>query len=188
MTSCFRTYVPFYSNIEIKAFLPDPSRVKQIAEEIGEDKGVIHQEETFFTSKRGRLKLRRFSATNGELINYERLDKPGPKQSHYVISTTADPEGLRQILEKALGIEGIVRKKRHLFLVGQTRIHLDEVEGLGNFLELEVVLQEGQQPEDGMAIAAGLMKKLGVKREDLIAGAYIDLISQNYHQRMGISK
>ena len=176
------------SNIEIKAFLPDPSRVKQIAEEIGEDKGATLQEDTFFTSKRGRLKLRRFSATHGELIYYERPDKPGPKQSHYVIYTTGDPDGLRRLLSEALRIEGIVRKKRHLFLVGQSRIHLDEVKELGNFLELEVVLQEGQQPEDGMAIAAGLMKKLGVKKEDLIAGAYIDLISQNSHQRMGISK
>ncbi len=62
--------------------------------------------------------------------------------------------------------------------VGQTRIHLDEVEGLGSFLELEVFLQEGQQPEEGTAIATALMEKLGVKREDLIAGAYIDLIKK----------
>jgi len=63
-------------------------------------------------------------------------------------------------------------------LVGQTRIHIDEVEGLGSFLELEVVLQEGQQPEEGMAIATALMEKLGVKKKDLIAGAYIDLIKK----------
>jgi len=82
----------------------------------------------------------------------------------------------------------IDRPGRHLFLVGQTRIHLDEVAGLGNFLELEVVLQEGQRAEDGMAIANELMEKLGVKKKDLVGKAYIDLISQNYHQRMGISK
>jgi len=152
------------SNIEIKAFLPDPSRVRQIAEQIGEDKGGILQEDTFFTSQRGRLKLRRFSATQGELIYYERPDKPGPKQSHYVFSTTDDPDGLKKVLQEALEIEGIVRNKRHLFLVGQTRIHLDEVEGLGSLLELEVVLQEGQQPEEGTAIATALMEKLGVKR------------------------
>ena len=166
------------SNIEIKAFLPDPFRVRQIAEQTGEDKGATLQEDTFFTSMRGRLKLRRFSATHGELIYYERPDKPGPKQSRYVLCTTGDPDGLRQVLEKALGIEGIVRKKRHLFVVGQTRIHLDEVEGLGNFLELEVVLQNGQKPEEGTAIATALMEKLGVKKEDLIAGAYIDLIKK----------
>jgi hypothetical protein len=72
----------------------------------------------------------------------------------------------------------IDRPGRHLFLAGQTQIHLDEVEGLGNFLELEVVLQNGQKPEEGMAIAAGLVEALGVKKEDLIAEAYIDLIKQ----------
>jgi len=158
--------------------LPDPSRIKKIAELLGEDKGVTLQEDTFFTSKRGRLKLRRFSATRGELIYYERPDKHGPKQSRYVLCTTSDPDGLRQVLEKALGIEGIVRKKRHLFLVGQTRIHLDEVEELGNFLELEVVLRDGQPSEDGMGIAADLLEKLGVRQEELISGAYIDLIKQ----------
>ncbi|MDI6754191.1 MAG: class IV adenylate cyclase [Thermodesulfobacteriota bacterium] len=166
------------SNIEIKAFLPDPYRVRQIAEQIGEDEGAILQEDTFFTSSKGRLKLRRLSPTHGELIFYERPDAPGPKQSHYVISTTGDPDGLRQLLSEALGIEGVVRKKRHLFLFGKTRIHLDEVEGLGNYLELEVILQEGQRAEDGMAIATALMEKLGVKNEDLIAGAYIDLIKK----------
>ena len=82
------------------------------------------------------------------------------------------------VLQEALGIEGIVCKKRHLFLVGQTRIHLDEVENLGSFLELEVVLQERQKPEDAMAIATDLMEKFGVKEEDLIAEAYIDLVKQ----------
>jgi predicted adenylyl cyclase CyaB len=100
---------------------------------------------------------------------------------------TEDPDGLRQVLEKALGIEGIVRKKRHLFLVGQTRIHIDEVEDLGNFLELEVVLQEGQRAEDGMTIATALMEKLGVKKEDLIAEAYIDLIKKRRSNRYSYS-
>ena len=63
-------------------------------------------------------------------------------------------------------------------MIGQARIHLDEVEDLGNFLELEVMLQEGQRVEDGMAIANELMEKLGVKKKDWIAGAYIDLIKQ----------
>jgi len=98
------------SNIEIKAFLPDPSRVKQIAEQLGKDKGVILQEDTFSNSPKGRLKLRHLSPTQGELIYYERPDAYGPKQSHYVISTTGDPDGLKKVLQEALGIEGIVRK------------------------------------------------------------------------------
>jgi len=162
-------------NIEIKAFLPNPPRVGEVVEQIGEEKGVILQEDTFFTSPKGRLKLRRLSDKQGELIYYERPDVHGPKQSDYIKVTTEDPDGHRSVLEKVQGIEGVVRKKRRLFILGQTRIHLDEVEGLGNFLELEVVLQEGQKPEDGMAIATDFMKKLGVKKKDLVAGAYIDL-------------
>ena len=86
------------SNIEIKAFLPDPTRVRQIAEQTGEDKGATLQEDTFFISPKGRLKLRRFFPAQGELIYYERPDASGPKQSHYLISITSDPDGLRKLL------------------------------------------------------------------------------------------
>ena len=94
------------------------------------------------------------------------------------MSIMYDPDGLRKVIEKALGLDGVVRKKRHLFVIGQTRIHLDEVEGLGSFLELEVFLQEGQQPEECTAIATALMEKLEVKKKDLVAGAYIGLIKK----------
>lgn len=163
-------------NIEIKALLPNPSRVREIAEQIGEDRGISFQEDTYFASPKGRLKLRHLSLTQGELIYYERPDNYGPKKTDYSISITHDPDGLRRLLSEALGVEGVVRKKRHLYLVGQTRIHVDEVEGLGNFLELEVILQDRQKPGDGMIIANELMGKLGVRKEDLVAEAYIDLI------------
>jgi predicted adenylyl cyclase CyaB len=166
------------SNIEIKASLSDPARVRILVEQVGEKKGIMFQEDTFFKIPKGRLKLRRFSSTEGELIYYERRDSPGPRQSDYLKVTTEEPDGLRQILEKAIGLDGVVRKRRELYLIGQTRIHLDEVEGLGNFLELEVVLQEGQKAEEGMVIVAELMEKLGIKKEDLIAEAYVDLIKK----------
>ncbi|KAK2519374.1 hypothetical protein Q9966_014000 [Columba livia] len=80
------------------------------------------------------------------------------------------------VLGQALGVLGVVRKERLLFLVGQTRVHLDSVEGLGDFLELEVVLTEEQSVEDGERVACELMKELGVEEEDLISGAYLDLL------------
>ncbi len=61
-------------------------------------------------------------------------------------------------------------------MVGQTRVHCDHVEGLGDFMELEVQMRDGQTPEEGQQIAEELMKKLDVQKEDLIAGAYIDLL------------
>ncbi|PKU28596.1 c-jun-amino-terminal kinase-interacting protein 2 [Limosa lapponica baueri] len=80
------------------------------------------------------------------------------------------------VLGQALGVLGVVRKERLLYLVGQTRVHLDSVEGLGDFLELEVVLTEEQTVEDGERVAQQLMKELGIEEQDLISGAYLDLL------------
>ena len=78
---------------------------------------------------------------------------------------------------QAYGQAGRVRKKRVLFLAGQTRIHLDRVEGLGDFLELEVTLKDGQPAESGEAVAMDLMRKLGIEQDHLIEGAYVDLMT-----------
>ena len=91
---------------------------------------------------------------------------------------TADPEGLREVLSAALGIRGVVRKRRSVYLVGQTRVHLDQVEGLGDFVELEVVLQPQQNSSDGVTIARELMRKLGISTSQLVEKAYIDLLEE----------
>jgi predicted adenylyl cyclase CyaB len=79
-------------------------------------------------------------------------------------------------LELAYGIRRIVRKIRYLYLVGQTRVHLDDVERLGRFMELEVVMREGQSDAEGQGIAEGLMDAFGVEKSDLLEGAYMDLL------------
>ena len=112
----------------------------------------------------------------GWLIYYERENCSGPKPSNYFISETPDPNSLKIILSSVLGIRGIVRKQRFLYIIGNTRIHLDEVEGLGTFLELEVVLSGGDSLEQGQTIAAELMTTLGIQNTDLREGAYIDLL------------
>ena len=76
----------------------------------------------------------------------------------------------------ASGIVGEVKKERHLYLCANTRIHIDHVENLGDFIELEVVLQPGQSEAQGTAIAKDLMDKLGIEPSELIDGAYIDLM------------
>jgi len=76
----------------------------------------------------------------------------------------------------ALGVRGVVKKKRRLFLVGQTRVHLDEVDGLGHFVELEVVLRVNQSEEQGRKIAQELMRQLEISESDLLSGAYVDMI------------
>jgi adenylate cyclase class IV len=80
------------------------------------------------------------------------------------------------VLAAALGVRGEVRKRRELVLVGQTRVHLDVVEGLGTFVELEVVLEAGQSDADGEAVARALLRELGLGEADLLPVAYIDLL------------
>lgn len=165
------------ANIEIKARVRDFAEIKQRAEGLADTPlEVIPQEDTFFVVPHGRLKLRVFSPHSGQLIYYERADQGGPKRSNYHIAQIADPENLKRVLELAYGIRGVVKKTRYLYLVGQTRIHLDDVEGLGQFMELEVVLQVGQSDAEGQKIAEELMSALGVERSDLLQGAYMDLL------------
>ncbi len=137
---------------------------------------VIPQEDTFFQTTKGRLKLRQLATDHAQLVYYERPDRDGPKRSNYQIFETDDPDGLKQTLALALGVRGVVRKTRYLYLVGQTWVHLDEVEGLGQFMELEVVMRPGQTDAEGQAIAEELMSRLGVDQKDLLKGAYMDLI------------
>ena len=89
---------------------------------------------------------------------------------------TSTPDWLREGLALGYGVAGCVRKYRTLFLKGRTRIHLDKVEGLGDFLELEVVLEEGEPAGVGAAVAQELLKELGVGQEQLVEGAYLDLM------------
>ena len=165
------------TNIEIKARVKDFARLIKLAEELSGGPGeVIQQEDVFFRIPAGRLKLRLLASDRGELIYYERENASGPKASNYYLSRTTTPQTLKEVLSAALGARGVVRKRRLLYLVGQTRLHLDQVEGLGEFLELEVVLSLDQTAAEGETTAAELMRQLGVQEADLIDRAYIDLL------------
>ncbi len=135
------------------------------------------QRDTFFTCRDGRLKLRELGGGRSELIWYRRDDLAGSKRSEYLVTPVADAESLRALLDRAFGTTQVVEKTRRLFLVGQTRVHLDEVEGLGSFMELEVVLRDGQPESEGHCLAADLMRRLGIAASDLVVGAYADLKS-----------
>ena len=165
------------ANIEIKARARNFSDLRRRAEALSNSPGlVIPQEDTFFHTTNGRLKLRQIEPDHGQLVYYERPNQDGPKRSTYHIFETSDPVNLKAMLSLALGVRGVVRKTRTLYLVGQTRVHLDEVEGLGEFMELEVVLHPEQSDAEGQAIARDLMTRLGVHEEDLLEGAYMDLL------------
>ena len=164
-------------NIEIKARVNDLSQFRRRVEELSDAPcEVILQEDTFFHTPKGRLKLRVLAPDRGELIYYERADTAGPKPSKYRIATSTGPASLKAVLSAALGIRGVVRKRRLLYKVGNTRVHVDDVDGLGAFLELEVVLDAGQTAEEGRTVAEELLRKLGIEEGALVEGAYIDLL------------
>lgn len=166
-------------NVEIKARLSDYEDTVRKAEELSSaEPEIIVQEDVFFSCPSGRLKLRILSPEQGELIFYQRPDQEGPKTSHYFITSTSDPTGMRHVLATAYGEKAVVRKVRYLYLIGRTRIHLDRVERLGDFLELEVVLDEGDSTTDGEAEAHQLMDPLGVTPDDLVPDAYVDLLER----------
>ena len=164
-------------NVEIKARAPRPDALLDAVLEIA-DKGptVFSQDDTFFACPNGRLKLRMFSESEGQLIFYRRDDRAGPKLSEYVMTSTAEPDALRATLMLAYGAAGRVKKTRTLCIVGQTRVHLDDVEGLGHFVELEVVLDAEQTAGQGQAIAHELMERLGIDPQHLVTRAYVDLL------------
>jgi predicted adenylyl cyclase CyaB len=167
------------ANIEVKARVRDFDNLQHGAARLSDTPcQVISQVDTFFNCPDGRLKIRELSPHHGQLIYYQREDITGPKHSEYMIFDTDDPAGLKLILTEAFGIRGVVDKIRYLYLVGQTRIHLDDVKGLGKFMELEVVLQSGQTDAEGQAVAENLMNALGIMEIDLIDSAYVDLIEK----------
>jgi predicted adenylyl cyclase CyaB len=168
------------SNVEIKARLRDRATIEAIVARLC-DSGpeLIRQRDVFFRSESARLKLRIFDSDSGELIRYERPNASNARLSHYLIARTSNPEALLEILTQTLGQGGVVEKARTLYLIGQTRIHLDQVAQLGHFLEIEVVLRPEQSEEEGRKIAEELLSLLQIDRTDLIAEAYIDLLAKS---------
>ena len=164
-------------NVEIKARARNFERKSGLALELASRPAEhLVQRDTFFNVPAGRLKLRHIDGRAAELIHYDRRDGAGPKESRYTICPVDDPAQLEKVLANALGVRGMVRKKRIVALVGQTRIHLDRVEGLGEFIELEVVLDTGQDLQYGTGIAETLMSQLEIEKTDLVEAAYLDLL------------
>jgi predicted adenylyl cyclase CyaB len=167
------------TNVEIKAVLRDRAAAEAWAERrSGGSPSVLEQEDVFFPCDGARLKLRILGPAHGELIRYQRTDAAEVRSSQYTIARTEDPQTLLQILQSTLGTIGTVKKTRLLYLIGQTRVHIDRVEGLGDFLELEVVMRPDQREEEGKQIAEGLLAELGIGKNDLLAQAYVDMLGE----------
>ncbi|MFC8040951.1 class IV adenylate cyclase [Paenarthrobacter sp. NPDC057355] len=166
------------TNMEIKARVESLQKLLPLVASLA-DSGPEHvaQDDTFFPCPNGRLKLRVLDVTHGVLIFYRREDEAGPKPSFYVHSETTDPDGLRSILADAYGELGRVRKSRTVFRIGETRVHLDCVDGLGEFLELEVPVGDKMALHAAEFEAHRLLAAFGVEETALVEGAYLDLLN-----------
>ena len=162
-------------NVEIKARASHWAEQVRRGLALADSTERLNQADTFFNCANGRLKLRRERGAGARLIFYRRAGLKGPKTSEYVLLPVADGAAALKRLTRALGAVGRVEKKRLVCHAGRTRIHFDEVKGLGRFIELEVVLRPGESAAAGRREAAGLMKALGIARADLLAGAYADM-------------
>ena len=165
-------------NIELKARLTDPAAARVIAERLcGPTAAVLRQIDTYFSCDHGRLKLREIQGFAAELIWYDRPDDAQAKSSDYLIASVADAATLRQSLARALGIRGVVAKTRRLYLYQNVRIHLDDVDGAGSFLEFEAVLSDQIDDLAGQRQVDDLRREFGIAAADLLAGSYSDMLA-----------
>jgi homotetrameric cytidine deaminase len=161
-------------NIELKAFDRDPEATVARCLALGaDDRGILIQRDTYFAARRGRLKLRT-DQSSAELIAYRRPDAAGASESSYVRAPTS--ESVVEALDVALGRTVVVSKRRHLLIWEGVRIHLDEVEGLGSFIEFEAVLPDAGDAQSARSKLARLREELGIDDDALVSVGYADLL------------
>lgn len=170
-------------NLELKAKDRDPERTLGICAELGaDDIGTLLQRDVYFAASRGRLKLRRQEGAAAQLIAYERPDTAEQRQSRYRIVEVGQAAELEEALAGALGTIAVVKKSRRLFLFEGVRIHLDSVEGLGNFIEFEGVTEtEDEDPQRFETLLSDLRRSFGLDDADLVGESYCDLVAKTPH-------
>jgi predicted adenylyl cyclase CyaB len=175
-------------NLELKARLVDLQAARATAARLsGGPPEVLEQVDTYFRCPRARLKLREAPGQTAHLIAYVRPDEAEAKASDYLIAPVADAAALRAALGAALGIWGEVRKRRELSLVENVRIHLDEVEGLGTFLEFEAVLSSPDDQRRAPGQLDRLAGEFGLGTSDLVPASYSDLLLPSWGTGDGLT-
>lgn len=163
-------------NLELKARDPDPARSAVACAELGaREEGVLEQTDTYFEVAAGRLKLREEAGRGAELIAYQRPDESQWRESRYRIVPVADPASLQAALASTLGVKVVVAKRRRLFRLESAQIHLDEVRGLGDFIEFELYAEPGSDLRAERRRLASLREAFEIADRDLVAGSYSDL-------------
>ena len=164
-------------NVEIKAIVNDPSFVRNyLVNHSATFKGTDEQTDTYFNVHTGRLKLREGNIENN-LIFYNRTNQAAPKSSHFNLVKIEDTKGLKDVLERSCGIKMIVRKKREIYYIDNVKFHIDEVPGLGSFIEIEAGNIIAEKTESELLDQCNFyLKEFGIKEEDLVSESYSDLL------------
>ena len=164
-----------HSIVEFKARCSDHDRIRELLKQKNARfVGTDHQIDTYFRVDQGRLKLREGSIENS-LIFYSRPNDAGPKQSDVTMTLVPSDSDLRAVLIKALGVLVAVDKRREIYFVENVKIHLDEVEGLGKFLEVEAI-GSAEQVSALRQQCHAFLREFGVQEQDFVAGSYSDLL------------
>ena len=166
-----------YLNVEIKAKCTDTSFIRNYLVKAGADfKGVDEQTDTYFNVSNGRLKLREGNIENN-LIFYERSDQSGPKSSHFQLVKIEDANGLKEVLTKSTGIKVVVKKRREIYYIKNVKFHIDEVPGLGSFVEIEAGNILADLSSDQLKEQCNFyISQFGIKKEDMIEISYSDML------------
>lgn len=173
----------FRLNVEIKARCDDHDAARAVLALLGSRQvGVDHQVDTYFRVPEGRLKLREGSIENS-LIHYHRPDQSGPKTSDVLLYRVHPDPALKEVLSRALGVLVVVDKRREIHFVDNVKIHLDEVQGLGTFLEIEAIDADGSRTADELQEQCeAFMTHLAVGEEDLLRVSYSDMLMGAPHR------
>ena len=163
-------------NIEVKFYTESLEETERLADKIGASyQAELTQTDTYYKTPTGRLKLRQFPGNLSQLIYYERPDFAGSRLSEYEVLEIANTEKFLRIASKIFQTEVTVKKIRKLYIFGSTRIHLDQVEGLGNFIELETVLEPDIPLEASREEHEYLLDSLGLTEKTTAPQSYREL-------------
>lgn len=166
-------------NIELKSKCSDLNAAVRVCWEIGAQYGgILMQTDTYYNVPEGRMKLRNVNNEKFELIYYFRVDKGAEKESNYEIIKLKDDKDIKKILKDSLGVKGVVKKIRELYLYQNARIHLDSVKGLGKFIEFEVVCGNEKEMKEAPKKIKYLKGVFKIEKKNLVAKSYIDLIKE----------
>ena len=164
-------------NIEIKARHNNPNFLREyFKRNNAEFKGVDHQIDTYFNVSHGRLKLREGNIENN-LIYYKRSNESKAKESHFQLVSIPEAKILKEVLTQSVGIKIVVEKNREIYFIGNVKFHIDEVAGLGSFVEIEASnLHHGVSKERLEQQCNFYMVEFGINDEDLVAFSYSDML------------